>query len=159
MKTLFKTVMELLKTIPNLYIAENWGQLDIPQPPVNFPCALIDLGDMEFSQRGCLTQQGEGTLTISLSDIMYNGIDNVTPEILQEKEFAIFNTINDINALLHGKTGSEKNSSLIRTKIQKQIREDSIREFTLFYKFSYLDDSAQAKYTPVSVSPQIQIQK
>ncbi|MEG1669348.1 hypothetical protein [Chryseobacterium sp.] len=125
MKTLFKNMMELLKTIPNLYVAENWGQLDMTQPPVNFPCALLDLGDMEFSQRGSLTQQGEGILTISLADIMYNGIDNVTTI----EKFVIISK-NKITILMN-----ERTNSLIGGSLNKHVLFQFLIMFGLLQTF------------------------
>lgn len=160
MKTLFKTVMEELKKIPNIYVAENWGQLDLAQPPVTFPCILLDLGDMDYAQRGRLVQHGDGLLVLTLADTRTNEGHNAPPERLLEQEFALFDTINTINSLLHGKAEGEKNSILIRTKLQKKIRKDGIREFTIFYKFTYLDHSACIKYTPVPpLQLKIQMQK
>ncbi|MEG1499390.1 MAG: hypothetical protein RR393_08265 [Bacteroidales bacterium] len=153
MKLFFKTVMNLLKNIPNLYIAENWGQLDLAQPPLTFPCVLVDLEQVNYIQQGCLRQEGEGDLILTIADRMYGGLENITPEILQEREFILLDKIDAIHAILHGKAGGEMFSNLIRVKIQKQSRQDSIRAFIITYKFSYVDIISSIQYTHTKLSP------
>ena len=53
MKEVFKDIQQRLQTIPEFrYIGEDWGQLNFEQPPVDWPCALIDLGNVDFSSAG-----------------------------------------------------------------------------------------------------------
>lgn len=48
---------------------------ELQNMPVNFPCALIDLGDAKYTQLSRLAQQADVGLQITLADIIYNGID------------------------------------------------------------------------------------
>lgn len=52
MKAILIAVQETLLTIPELrYVDEDWGQLDdySPNPPTQFPLALIDVGNLQYS--------------------------------------------------------------------------------------------------------------
>lgn len=39
----------LQESIPKLWTDKDWGQLQYPQPPVKFPCVLIDIERVDFS--------------------------------------------------------------------------------------------------------------
>lgn len=158
MKDIFNAVLTALKDIPGLYVAENWGQLNIDQPPVNFPCALIDLGEATYSQVSRLAQQAELVLQVTLSDIIYNGIDQGTPEMEKARELQIFDLIDDVNKSLHGLEG-DTFSKLHRIRIAKTIRDDSIREFVIDYRCGYTDRSAVPGTQPHPVPPVMEIKK
>ena len=80
MKEAFKDILKRLETITEFkYIGEDWGQLNFEQPPVNFPCVLIDLGNAEFSSAGMKSQQVEAVVNITIADIRYNGVSHVLP--------------------------------------------------------------------------------
>ena len=70
MKEVFKDIQQRLRTIPEFrYIGEDWGQLNFEQPPVDWPCALIDLGNVDFSAAGMRSQQAEAVVNITIADI------------------------------------------------------------------------------------------
>lgn len=55
MKNLLEKLQLRLSEIPQLkYIDENWGQLDYysPNMPVQYPCVLIDIGQVQYSNLG-----------------------------------------------------------------------------------------------------------
>lgn len=66
---------------------------DLQNMPVNFPCALIDLGDAKHTQLSRLAQQADVGLQITLADIIYNGIDGGSPAVEKERELQIFDLI------------------------------------------------------------------
>ena len=52
MKALLEKIQEKLSEVEGLkYIDENWGQLDYysPNMPVQYPCVLIDIGQVQYS--------------------------------------------------------------------------------------------------------------
>lgn len=147
LKEVFKDMQERLQAIPEFrYIGEDWGQLNFEQPPVNFPCALIDLGNAEFSSAGMKSQQVEAVVNITIADIRYNGISPDLPPDETDKAFEIFDLMDKVNKLLHG-TGGEHYSRLCRINLKKMLREDAVREFVMMYKFSYTDDTAMPSFT------------
>lgn len=159
MKEAFKDILNTLQTIPGFrYVGEDWGQLNFEQPPVDFPCALIDLGNAEFSSAGMKTQQVEAIVNITIADIRYNGITSALPAERADKAFEIFDLIDKVNKLLHG-TGGEHYSRLCRISLKKMLREDAVREFVMSYKFSYRDDTATSSYQKIPAKPEIVIIK
>lgn len=158
MKTIFNAILTALKTIPELYVAENWGQLNIEQPPVNFPCALIDLGEVTYSQLSRQAQQADVEIQITLSDIIYNGIDQGSPEEEKARELHIFDLIDTLHRCLHGLSG-DTFSPMHRIHIAKTIREDSIREFVIRYRCGYTDRSAVKTTSLHTALPAMSIKK
>lgn len=157
MKEAFKDILERLKTIPGFrYVGEDWGQLSFEQPPVDFPCALIDLGNADFSSAGMKSQQVEAMVNITIADIRYNGITPALPAKQAGKAFEIFDLIDKVNQKLHG-TGGEHYSRLCRISLKKMIREDAVREFVMSYKFSYVDATAIETYNKIQTKPDIKI--
>lgn len=160
MKQVFLDIQAALSAIKKFrYVGEDWGQLNFEQPPVAFPCALIDLGSAQFTSAGRNTQQVEATVNISIADIRYDGITPALPEVQANNAFEIFNLIEEANKRLHGQ-GGETYSRLCRVSLKKMQREDSIREFVLTYKFGYTDATAMPEYQKLSdVRPGIAIGK
>ena len=158
MKDIFNAVLTALKNVPDLYVAENWGQLNIEQPPVNFPCALIDLGEATYSQLSRQAQQADLEIQITLADLIYNGIDQGSPEEEKERELRIFDLINTLHRCLHGLSGATF-SPMHRIHIAKTIREDAIREFVIRYRCGYTDRTAVETTSQQQVLPAMSIKK
>ena len=61
-KTILLAVQQrLAERVPELaYIDKNWGQLDYEAPPVKWPCALLDIDEVPFSQIGGGGQIADG---------------------------------------------------------------------------------------------------
>lgn len=158
MKEVFNAVLTALTKIPGMYVAEDWGQLNLLQPPVNFPCALIDLGEAAFSQLSRRAQQADAELQVTLADIVYNGIDQGSPEMEKSRELQIFDWIDAIHRQLQGLTG-QTFSPLHRTRLEKTVREDSIREYVIRYRFGYTDNSAVEPTSVHRVPPSVAMKK
>ena len=143
MESIFLDIQAKLQTVEGLaYCGEDWGQLNFEQPPVNFPCALIDIGNITYSQAGNNTQLADAILNITVADVQNQGINPAMPPMLQANSFRLFTLLENINKALHGKQGGNY-GKLCRTQIRKTLREDLIREFVISYRFSFTDASAQ----------------
>lgn len=157
MKQVFIDIEQRLEQIPSLrYISEDWGQLNFEKPPVKYPCALIDLGEAEYSQTGNHAQMAEAIARITIADIQYQGIHPGAPGANRERAFEIFDLIDAVNHALHGQ-GGENYTRLCRQSIKKVMRPDLVREFVITYAFSYTDMSAVREYTTVRVAPKIKV--
>lgn len=154
-KDVFIDVLEKLKSIGGLrYTGENWGQLEFEQPPVNFPCALVDIDGAEFTGNG--VQQAVAAVVVTVADIRYNPVTAALDMKRTEREFVIFDLIAEVNKKLHGMGGADY-SRLCRVALKKIDREDSIREFRIIYRFSFLDSTANPAYTHHPAPPKIEV--
>lgn len=159
MDTILLKVMERLEQIPELqYVSEDWSQLNFEQPPVNWPCALVDLGEVKYTQAGRGTQQAEAILNITVADICFDGLNTRLPELNRERIGELFRIIEKVNALIHGYT-TGSHSRFQRVGLKKVIREDAVREFLVTYRFGYTDQSAMPEYINRPTPPNIAVEK
>ena len=104
-KDTLTAVKEALKTVPDLrYTAEDWGQLDFfNQPPVRFPCVLLDAEEVRYSDSGRGFQQGEASLTVRVADNrVFNGSFQAPAS---QAEFAMFDLLQAVYQALQGLSG------------------------------------------------------
>lgn len=149
MNTIIKSIQRKLKiAVPELrWIDQDFGQLELEHPPVNFPCALIDVPQVNWSNSSRLEQQGETTINIRVAFRVYDRSNMHAPTNLSERAEEHFKVLKKINICLHGTEDTEANySSLCRTQT---IRGKSIdpRIYTLAYSTT-LFSNREYKETP-----------
>lgn len=73
MQSIINSIVQHLKhEVPSLrYISRNWNQLSYEQPPVQFPCALVDIDSLSFSElkHGAVSASGSLSVTVANSVI------------------------------------------------------------------------------------------
>ena len=142
-QNILEDLIEKINKVSGLrYCGEDWGQLNFEQPPVDFPCALVDIMDAGYTSQSKGVQTAEITISVTVADIRYNGITANLPARQAEQEFSIFTLIENVNRQIHGHGGVSYNR-LSRASMKKILREDSIREFLITYKTSYTDRTAK----------------
>ena len=69
MKQIFLSIQDRLATlVPALrYIDKNWNQLNMPQPPVQWPCCLIDLDSIDYSQTSSADRLADATIILTVA--------------------------------------------------------------------------------------------
>lgn len=143
-KDALRAVKSALQEIEELrYSGEDWGQLDyFTQKPVKYPCALVDVEEVDYSNNAGRGQQGIATLTVRVADCrMFNGSFQAPPS---ETEFAAFDLLQTITTALHGLSG-DTFSPLVRTGIVRARRDDNIREFRITFQFAFTDHNARRR--------------
>ena len=141
LKDVLTAVKTALQGVSGLrYAGEDWGQIDyFRQSPVKFPCALVDVETVDYSDNGPRYQQGVGSLTVRVADSrMFNGSFQSPPS---EHEFEVFDLLQSVYKALQGLSG-DTFSPLTRTKLIRARRDDSIREFRLSFDFAFTDPDA-----------------
>ena len=152
MKNIFLSIQKKLSEIPELkHIDKNWGQLQYEQPPVKFPCALLDIANVDYNQLGNLAQDAGGIVEITIANLRLTNSSGKAPR--KEEAYAVFDIIEKIHQLLHGWT-DETFVPLIRVNLQKL---DATQAYEI-YKISY--QTAWRVYkernlAPVQVTPVI----
>ena len=134
------------------YIDEDWGQLSMVNPPVKFPCALIDISGFQFTQDGNKQQEGLGSIYVTVADIRLTNSSAKAPANQKTAAFKIFDLIDSIHHILHGYTGGDY-SSLIRTNVGKVARNDQVKEYKITYTVGYKEASTNAPITNVPTPP------
>lgn len=163
MKKLLEDIQKRLQCeIPALkYIDEDWGQLDyfMPNAPVKYPCALINISNINYSNQGKLVQHGLGNIVITIADIKLTNTSSQAPVLQKQAAWKVFDTIEAVHIALHGWNGGSVNAPsfygpLTRTSVTRRKNDDGINLYDIVFAVAIKDDSARKtgkKYSPVSI--------
>jgi hypothetical protein len=143
MKIILQNIQESLATIAELkYVDENWGQMDdySPNPPTQFPLALIDVGNLQYTDIGRnrdanpeMRQMGSGTITIKIANLKLVNSSARAPQAMKNLSYSIWDLIESVHANLHGKVIGGAAGAMMRTSLRKVTRDDGIQMFELTY--------------------------
>lgn len=128
------TIAHLKEKVTALhYVNIDYGQLDFyaqGTPPVRFPCALIDLPQINYTNQARGAQIGEAVLSVSLSNHQLGELQNAKAETL------LLDIIEATHLALNGYRPAENTSALIRQATRRNRRDDGITEYVLTYTFA-----------------------
>lgn len=117
MKTLMNDAVTALSAIPELkWVDDNLGQLNQANPVLDYPCALVGIGNMNQSDYDGSGQFGDLTLEITLVCSPSAGEESVNLQKLHPVAETIYTLIQKIDAVIHQLEG-EQYSPLSRIKI------------------------------------------
>lgn len=143
MKAVLKSIQDILAVIPELkYIDEDWGQLDdySPNPPTQFPLALIDIGSLQYSDIGkdrtatpqnC--QMATGTIVISIANLKLTNTSARAPLTQKNQAWSIWDIVESVHIKLHGVIIGGSAGAMMRTAMRKVKRDDGIQEYEVTY--------------------------
>lgn len=160
MKKIFLSIQGALKeNVPALrYIDKNWGQLNIPQPPVKWPCCLIDLKSVDYSQLAHHDRLASADITLTVADC--HAIRSAASAPSSQDAYAIFDLIEAIFATLDGHYVPGTCQPLSRTSLRKAYADASYDVFALSFatawKDLYDEEGGTAAASPsISVIPNL----
>lgn len=143
MKTLLEKIQQKVSEIAELkHIDENWGQLDYysPNMPVQYPCALIDVQQVQFTNLGkditkkpLQRQIGTVQIKITVANMRLSNSSMQAPRRQKEEVWAIWGIIEKIHQQLHGVSLLPNVSPLIRTSQNRTLRDDGLQEYEVYY--------------------------
>lgn len=143
MKALLEKIQQKISKIAELkYIDENWGQLDYysPNMPVQFPCVLIDVQQVQFSNLGrdmskkpVQRQIGTVQIKITVANMRLSNSSMQAPRRQKEEVWAIWGIIEKIHQQLHGVSLLPNVSPLIRSSQSRTLRDDGVQEYEVYY--------------------------
>ncbi|AOW08731.1 hypothetical protein [Flavobacterium gilvum] len=147
MKPFLEAIQTKLATIPALkYIDEDSGQMDSysPNPPAKFPCALIDITAMNFSNIGkdntadpINRQTGEGTVTFIIGNMKLSNTSQRAPQSQKDNAWSIWTIIDDLHKAVHGWKPIAESGALMRTSHKRIRRDDGIQEYQITYSVGF----------------------
>lgn len=146
MKDFLEAVQNRLTAVEELlYIDEDWGQLDSysPNPPTMFPCGLIDVTSLIYSNIGkdpaanpINRQTAEGTITIIIANLKLSNTSQRAPQSQKNNAWKIWEIKEKVHQLLHGWKPTADSGALIRTADKRIRRDDGIQEYQITYSLS-----------------------
>ena len=152
MKHIFLDIQKKLSEVKELkHIDKNWNQLLHEQPPVKFPCALLDIANVEYTQLGNLAQDGIGMVEITIANFQLSPGSGKAPN--KHDSYSVLDIIEKIHQVLQGYTNG-KILPLVRVSLNKL---DASFRYEV-YKVSYQTAWRVYKNTdevPVKVTPKV----
>lgn len=143
MKEILLQLIDLIEKVSGvMYVSEDYGQIDFTLTehgthPVKFPCALISVTNIEYNPQGKYTDTAVATIAIRVANDPVSIASGKAPERYKQQAFAILDVIEAIDSAVHGYKG-DTFKQLQRQGVQKSIREDCLREYTMFFRTSYV---------------------
>lgn len=130
----------LSEQVPALaWIDVDLGQLSFDAPPVDYPCALIDVANVEYSGAGRNVQMAITTVNINLAFTVLSPSDHTAPEVLREQAMEHYRTISEVYQALQG-YGTVDFAPLNRTTLTRQ-KNTYPRHFTMTFRTQAMDNS------------------
>jgi hypothetical protein len=134
------------------WIDQNFGQLEGYEikPAVNFPCALIDISGFAFEDMPNGAQRANGRVVVSIATSPFSNSNMVTPILQKEKALEYYEIEYAVHSALHNWVPVVGMDKLTRRSMDKQEREDAIRERVIVFECGYIDAGAVSVKTTIA---------
>ncbi len=148
MKQIFLSIQDRLSTmVPALrYIDKNWNQLNIPQPPVQWPCCLIDLDNIDYSQTSSSDRLADATISLTIA---------TQHTVRSSAKAPSKSDAYDMEAL-EGWRVPDTTQALARTRLAKTYSDQSYDVYTLTFTTAWVEQITVEGET-VQASPSINV--
>lgn len=143
MKEILQTLQNRIAEIKEIrYIDENWGQLTYYESnmPVQFPCCLIDIGNIQYSNAGRDAKQqpqqrqiGRAGIRFTIADLKLTNTSLRAPQGQKDNAWAIWELLEQLHKKLHYFSPKTNVSPLIRLSTQHIMRDDGVQEYEIVY--------------------------
>lgn len=102
--TIIKDIQDMLShELPNVkYIDKDWGQLGMEQPPVGWPCILIDIEQVEIRPLNDGNEHAKATVVLTVANKRTNSSSAHAPRVAKEKSMETIDLTDDIHRLIQG---------------------------------------------------------
>jgi hypothetical protein len=124
------------------YVDEDWGQLDdyTPNPPVLWPCCLIDMSNVDFSDIGMdkkalpqNRQEATGSITVTFANLKTTNTSFKAPQTQKDNVWSIHSLIEDVHGKIHGFAPVVGSGKLMRKSFKRIKRDDGIQQYQVIY--------------------------
>jgi len=122
------------------YVDEDWGQLDSSNFPFQWPCALIDCFNADYSNTGSNMQLGLVTIRLRVADIKLS--NGSTSEEQKNSSLSFYVLLKAIFKALQGWAAHDHYSRLIRVNEKRTKRDDGVREHEMYFTCQIKDTTA-----------------
>ncbi|NJB83634.1 hypothetical protein [Wenyingzhuangia aestuarii] len=130
------------------YVDEDTGQLDNYSPnfPVKWPCALIDISSVVFSDIGkdrkktpINRQNASGDIVITVANLKLTNTSKLAPVGQKQHAWSIHEEIQNIHEKLQGFRILENTSRLVRKRFRRTKRDDGVQQYEITYGIEATD--------------------
>lgn len=146
----------LAEQVPELtWIDTDLGQLAFEEPPVDYPCALIDVSNIDYSSYQQNTQKALVEIDINLAFTVFSQSDFTAPEHIKEQAAEHYKIVRKVYQALQG-FETPNFSKLNRTSLKRQ-KNTYPRHFTMSFQTAYTDYCATPQYRQMELKPIIEV--
>ncbi|MDR0829851.1 MAG: hypothetical protein LBN95_07050 [Prevotellaceae bacterium] len=151
MKELLQALQARLATVEHLrYIDSDWGQMNLEQPPVKYPAALIDIQSAEYSNQGRRAQRGVVKFVVTLCKERLSRTNIAAKPESKESAAKFWELYRDVNCALHTQPlGIENFGAPVRLGMQHKVAR-GIEQIAITYQVAFADLSTEPTYIPSS---------
>lgn len=156
MKQIFLAIQDRLSSlVPSLqYIDKNWGQLNLPQPPVKWPCCLIDLDSIDYSQASDLCRLAQANIVITIATQALTRTSAKAPS--KSNGYDILDIVGEVINALEGFRVPHTTQSLARTRLAKTYSDQSYDIYSLSFTTAWIEQPQKEGET-LQASPSISL--
>jgi len=100
--TIIKDLQDMLaEALPGVkYIDKDWGQLGMEQPPVGWPCILIDIEQVEIRMLNGGDENVKATVVLTVANKRTNSSSAHAPRVAKKKSMETIDLTDDIHNLV-----------------------------------------------------------
>jgi len=154
MKHIFLSIQDRLSEIPGLqYIDKDWGQLQYEQPPVKWPCALLDVANADFKQLGRGFQQADADITVTVANL--NLVRSSAKAPMRGHAYATIDLLEEIHQALQLFSDGRHFSPLMRTNLQKVAADKDMEVYVMTYRTSFVVEKLGKETVEVQATPSV----
>lgn len=157
MKQIFLSIQSRLASSASSlkYIDKNWGQLNLPQPPIKFPCCLIDIDSIDYSMGTLSTRLANASIILTIAD--HHSVRSSALAPAKNNSYDILDLLEVIISALDGWRVPNTTQSLVRTRLAKAYSDQSYDVYSLTFSTAWVEHIQQEGQT-VKASPSISVQ-
>ncbi len=108
------------------------GQLDKENPPVSFPCVLMNFDNGDYEKTGQKTKNGTLTVMLRVAFRLHERTHSIAEESYRNEALEFFDTLEALDFALDDLSGTTF-SGLTQTKFKQENRAD-LRIWQLYYE-------------------------
>ena len=150
-KELLLDIQDRLKQeIPALWTDKDWGQFQHPQPPVKFPCALLDIELATFSDLEHGSQMSDVNVTLTVAHQRLKPTSVTAPN--KEDGYFLLGMLESIHKALQMYHG-EWYAPLIRKSLRKIYVDNTSEVYAVTYgtAFASIFETGETRRKPTGV--------
>lgn len=135
MEKIIIAIQDRLAAVDGLkYIDKDWNQIAIDNPPVKFPCALIDVQHVEFAQLHGRGQHATADIDVVVANLRLVNSSLMNPR--RAEAHLVLRLMDEVNALLHG-WHAEGFGPLLRTGIDRIAASPGMEAYAIHYRTTW----------------------
>lgn len=139
MRTILENIQRVIASVDGIaYVADNWGQLDEYNPPVQFPCAIIDVDNVVYEEILEDHQQATPTFIVSIADLPPENVSITAPTTMKTAYYRVLEIVDEVYRRLRA-FESDVHTPIVRLKTTHVRRDDRIKQYDIYLQCSYIE--------------------